>query len=193
MNRDTLIAALVGGLIATIPVILSNVVQLIIHNSERNQKEKEAKIQSKEKLIERDIVQIMDSLEKLIALSSQQRSMDVRLQVIIKAKEGGVINEQEYTSDAKSLYDNFWTRFPEVNQYSDVISRLVYSFKDDKLVSAHGNFVKVMGMYLNSRIDNKAENDSIEANIDGIGWGIVTRQAGMFHSALRDKLISLRE
>jgi hypothetical protein len=39
MNRDTLIAALVGALRATIPILNSNVVQIYLHVSENRRRD----------------------------------------------------------------------------------------------------------------------------------------------------------
>lgn len=63
-----LISACVGGLIATVPVLIGLGIQIYIHVGERQQKEREAKIQTKEKWIERDILRIMNGVEKVINL-----------------------------------------------------------------------------------------------------------------------------
>jgi hypothetical protein len=117
-------------------------------------------------------------------------------QALIKGKEAGLITEQEYIKEAKSLYDNFSIRYVTVNQSSDMISRLVYSF-DEEIISAYQDFVKVMEMYIvgdSAGMDNELSIESTEeSDVDGIAWILLTRQAGKFHKALRDKLISIRE
>ena len=69
-----LISACVGRLIATVPVLIGLGIQIYIHVGERQQKEREAKIQTKEKWIERDILRIMNGVEKVINLLMKYRN-----------------------------------------------------------------------------------------------------------------------
>ena len=68
MDKDTLIAALVGALIATIPILISNIVQIYLHWSENRQKEKEAKTQNRRKWVERDILEVIKRIESNLDL-----------------------------------------------------------------------------------------------------------------------------
>ena len=71
---------IVGALIATMPILISNLVQIYLHISENTRKDKEARSQAREKWIECDVLRIMNSIEKTMSLYQQYVDLRTRIQ-----------------------------------------------------------------------------------------------------------------
>jgi hypothetical protein len=189
MDSDTLIAALVGALIATVPILISNLVQIYLHISENRQKEKEARIQDKKKWIERDILEIMDSVAQMLRLTSESQEISTSgLDSLIQLKDVGLLAQDEYLIRAKSSLERLNIVHGEINEKVNTISRLVYSFGDD-ISSEYDAFAMAMINFHKTRV-NLAEKKVV---LDADAWFKVKESAGKFQKALRNKLISIRD
>lgn len=63
MDWESLRPVIVGGLIATIPILISNLVQIYLKRMEIKQKEKEEKVQLAEELTRRNIKIIRENID----------------------------------------------------------------------------------------------------------------------------------
>lgn len=190
----TLAGVFLGSLITFLINYQNNRFQAKEHDKDREEKRKEASVHAKEKLIERDIQKIMDSIELILELSSKRRGKGFQFRTIIDGKESGLLTHEEANVQARLLYDTFSVEFTQVNQSLDMMSRLVRSFEDPQIISAYNTFVDVMEKYLKQELENNTYKEFADGfDMDNIIWPIVTRQAGSFHRTLRDKLISLRD
>jgi hypothetical protein len=185
MDRDTLIAALVGGLIATIPILISNVVQIILQVRERNEKRREAKIQNRQTWIERDILRIMELMEKLISIISENTVLDVRMKAFPKTSMS--FTESNSESENKFYWEKMNSIFTEARQTIDIISSLIYSFEDAEILNAYKSFSKEVNLLTELIIDER-EDIRLVGHL-----GKVSGRGGRLQKALWEKLISLRE
>jgi hypothetical protein len=179
MDRDTLIAALVGAGIATIPILITSIVQIIIHISENRQKRREAKIQAREKWIERDVLKCMELVEAVVRLRGEIKRLDLRINRLENLTEPSHFTEDEISTRLKTLHENKENLFVELGQAIDKLGILVQSFGDGKI------FVKSQNLY--NTLNKFNEKD------ETVTWAAIATNAGKFHEALRDLLISLRE
>ena len=131
MDWDTLFPVIVGGLIATIPILISNLVQIYLKRFETKQKEKEANIQAKEKWIEHDILEIMESIDALISNMARGRNIVTRLELMITMKKAGMMPENEYSSEKNSFMKEFSSSSIELEQIIAKVYRLIGSFDED--------------------------------------------------------------
>ena len=190
MDQQTLFATLVGALIATIPILFSNIVQIFLHVSERRQKEKEARIQAREKWIERDIVKVMESVDNLLAMFSEARALKLRRQSIIEQNQAGLYTDEELQLSLKESHQTAANVVVESNRTFDTISRFVYSFEEDEIKSAFNN---LMDSYFKSMNGLETDGRGTYFEDDTSSWYYVKSNAGKFQRALREKLISLRD
>lgn len=188
MDWESLRPVIVGGLIATVPILISNLVQIYLKRMEIKQKEREGKIQAKEKWIERDILIIMGSIEHLLKIYSTIASYEFWRDILDKDVESGMFTEQQYLSKAKLNTEKIRSLGLEMHQTLDEMSRLVWSF-DDEIPQSYNKFNDAVTEYISEK--NKElrglPNDS------GKKWLHVRFYAGIFHAILREKLISIRD
>jgi len=128
MDRDTLIAALVGALIATIPILISNIVQIIIHISENRQKEREAKIQDKKKCIERDILEIMDSIDVVLNQMAVNIGIYKKSTWINPRKTRGYISDEDVSDESNLYFEELGKSLDEFRSASAKLSKLIPCF-----------------------------------------------------------------
>lgn len=185
MDRDTLFAALVGALIATIPILISNLVQIILHASEMRQKNREAKLQAREKWIERDILTIMELIERLVRFGVQNEVLDLQLSSLKKRIKTGPRDSDKTHREKLAVYreqaDNLYGQAQEV---ADRLGTLVYALDDAEI---HNKFAE----FLNAR--NQYSQNKKSSNSATSSWIEVVERAGYLHKVLRDYLISIRD
>src|SRR5215212_5590621 len=87
---------IVGALIATIPILISNVIQIILHVVDIRQKNREAKIQALEKSWGSDIDKAMDLLSRLIIVLSEYANFDFKAGILREQKNKGALSDDEY-------------------------------------------------------------------------------------------------
>ena len=179
MDRNTLIAAVVGAGIATIPILITGVVQIILHISENRQKQREAKIQAKEKWIERDVLKSMELVEAVVKLRGEIKRFDLRINRLENKKESSHFTEDEISTRLKTFRENKEGLLVELGQTIDKLGILVQSFGDGKI------FIKSQNLY--DTLNKFNEKD------ESVHWAVVATNAGKLHEALRELLISLRE
>jgi hypothetical protein len=174
MDKDTLVAALVGALIATIPILISNLVQIYLHVSENRRKDKE----TREKWIERDVLKVMDLTEKLLTLISQIRSINIRIAGIEQLKRTMHWTDDEARKEYKSTRDVADGLIMEANQTKDLMG-IVYSFDEPEIISAYLDLEEAVKISINS-----PQGEILIS---------LREKAGKLQKALRNKLISIRE
>lgn len=179
MDWNTLISVALGGLIATIGSILNNRFQAQQRQKDRDEARKEAKIQIREKWIERDIMKIMDSVERLLILFADTRNLNRRTDSFGELRKTLLITEDEAKIELKAIYKKADSLVAEINQTMDTMSRLVYSFDEAEITSNYIDLVEETTKSLKA----KAEEDFIP----------MRQKAGKLQKALRDKLISIRD
>jgi hypothetical protein len=186
-NWIPLISTCIGGLIATVPLLFGIAVQLIMHASEKRQKEKEAKIQSREKWIERDILKIMDLTPQILILFTNWKSIDYQVTLLEGRLATGRGKAKDIDPQVQSLAIKAPLQFGEAMGLFNTIGELVSSFEEPAIIDAYNAFAE-------SRPKNlQMANDEMEEKKEGAVWEKFIVNAGKFRRVLRDKLISLRE
>jgi hypothetical protein len=189
MDWEVLRPVIVGGLIATIPILISNLVQIYLKRMEIKQKEKEAKIQDKKKWIERDVLEIMDSTDKILELLSESHFLSVYgTNSLMQMKDLGLVTEDEHKEKLKLYIEQLDNLNLMIKQKRDTINRLVYSF-DDEISSEYEIFGLALVNFLNERLNYK-DNKVVDAPD---AWLAVRESAGNLQKILREKLISIRD
>jgi len=189
----TLGGVFLGSLITFLISFLNNVFQAKEREKERQEQRRDAKIQSREKWIERDILKITDLIEKMYKLLSEIRGIKIEVDSLISGKEIGLVTQEEFDTKYKSLYDNLPELDIEVNQVKDMIGGLVYSFTETEILSSYGDLVDALNTYVNQEGEDFKNilNEQKESSNSDIN--IFSESVGKFQRALREKLISLRE
>src|SRR5688572_29664058 len=126
MDLTTLISVVVGGLIAIIPILITNRFQSKERDKDRQEARKEAKIQAREKWIERDILQIMNTLDKLMLVLAKHQKMELLTEDLKLGISQGIISSEESKARGKILYDDFMTQYLEIKEMEYSIVRLVH-------------------------------------------------------------------
>lgn len=117
-----------GAVIAIVPILISNVVQIILHVIDIRQKNKEAKIQAREKWTEPDVLSLMDSVKKLISLFSEVQSLIRHADDLEHLMKTDVYTEDELKAQRKSIFEKTQSSQDEMHQTIDSMARLAGSF-----------------------------------------------------------------
>lgn len=184
MDSNTIIATLIGAGIATLPILISNIVQIILHISERQQKEREARIQAWEKVFGGDIDKAMDLIDRLMKAMSEFRAYDDRKNKRKAKKDRGYISEEEYEEEAKLDCMQFDDKKEEGAKLYDAVCMNVYSF-DKEIASKYEDFVSYTSEYLNSW------NEGVDADTKTKAWGDLLASAGRLRQILRQRKMKI--
>jgi hypothetical protein len=192
MDWTSLISVALGGLIATIPVLISNRYQAQERQKDREEQRRDARIQAREKWIEQDLLRIRDLLDKVMSPLTEEKRISLD-QIILENKEtAGLITNDEYIISERTLAARVSERFGEISNTVELMSRLVTSF-GKPIVTIYNKFVGAVREWkyidLNFPAEEKAER---EKRIDEC-WREVNISAGYLHRAIRQELISIRE
>ena len=180
MDRETLIAALVGGLIATIPIILSNVTQIIIHKSERKQKEKEAKTQLALELLRNDIKVVEDDIDENL------RAVD-NIHTLSLKKHMGKLESDSVLKEIQSMTLDSNGKFSRLGESELISEKLTHALGAD-FYSEYINFNDLCIEFWKMSASSPYLHENVKkARVE------LSISAGKLHTMLNEKLISLRE
>ena len=182
MDWNSLISALVGGFIATIPTIINNRFQSNERDKDREEKRREAKMQTVEKSIGGDIDKVLDFLASLIKVLSEHGNYEYKTYVREKLRERGVISEDEYKREVNLQVESIVAQTQEAITLMDSIGGLVYSF-DDEISSKYDALLNSILAYIRIK-----QPDSKEASNKPDD---VIKKAGGLQRILREKKISI--
>ena len=186
MDKDTLIAALVGALIATIPILISNIVQIYLHWSENRQKEKEAKTQNRRKWVERDILEVIKRIESNLDLLEEFLSEGFFIENFNDRNKLSPDLINELLLDNKNLAILFKKFNYETRKNFAIIYSYLSSFENefgDEFDDFYNNF---MDYFIFTEDYN---GDDISINAQEVRSKLY-RSAGKLLDKLRNKLIS---
>lgn len=188
MDWNSLISAVIGGLIAVIPVLITLRNQAIEREKDREETRREARIQNRVKWIEKDILEMMDLVGKEIQVLEDLQSLPYQVALLRKTKEGNIITKEEFEIQIKPLFIKASNQISESLHIFTIMGVLVSSFeKDTDIYSAYLEFFEAKPEELKVLIDEEEKADDKEL------WNQFIEKAGRFQRALREKLISLRE
>lgn len=185
MDWNNIISFMAGGLIAIIPVIISNRYQAEEKDKDRLEQRREAKIQSREKWMERDILKLMDFLDDLLNSFTEKSIFESDFADLQNEIENGLPANQELLANIQSERKRFKAIDNESTRTIDRMSKIVFSFEDEEIKSAFVSFTHEVvedGKSRESHFDTNKYNPML-----------VRKSAGDLHRVLRDKLISLRD
>jgi hypothetical protein len=175
-----LISACIGGLIATIPILIGLAVQMYLHISESQQKKREAKIQlvteltkSDIKIIEASIDNQLKGFAEITRIVTQHRindSSDEELLLDIRARFAA--------DDGK-----FWKLFE-----TDRVSYKLAHALGDEFYSEYRGYVHKFTDCASLLISSTSEPEGIEKMILEM-----YDAAGKLHTLMNERLISLRD
>jgi hypothetical protein len=184
MDRATLIAALVGALIATIPILISNIVQIILHVSEIRHKEREAKRQAREKWLERDILTVMGLIERLAKLDLQNIKLDLHRSSLEEKMKAGSLDADKLRPELDLRREEAEGIYIQAQEIIERMNTLTLSFDDVEINNKCTDFVNARIQYMQNKSENKGETKD---------WVTLGQKAGYLHKVLRNKLISIRD
>ena len=176
-----LISACIGGLIATIPLLLGLIVQIYIHVSEMRQKAREAKIQAIEKSLGGDIDKAMDLLAEMIKIFSQRRNCEFRREALELQVERKIMSEEDFPGEIKSLVEVIITQNQQVKTVLNTMSGLMYSF-DGNISHEYRSLIElIIPLY------------SVEKQQSNEAFAHLILKSGNLQRILREKKISIRD
>jgi len=177
MDWNTLLAVVLGGLIGIVTNYFSNRYQLLRWREERDEQRREAKIQAKEKWIERDILSIMESLENTVCIHRKARLLFEQI-------------EDDKEKKKEDLTKTILTKLTELRheaaRLNDYMAILVKSFEGEFDIYFSDFSKAILGFVI-----SPVSIDKSFKNIKNIN--IVIEKAGIFQRALREKLITIRD
>ena len=190
MDWNNLLTFALGGLTAVIPIIIANRYQAREKDKDRVEQRKEAKIQNRQKWIERDILKIMDSIDILLKFLWELERVEVEVNEITEGKKSEFFNQDEADVRLKSHYDHFKNLHNEVKHTADIMSKLIHSFDaEEEMYKVYTDFLIAIQRYEDARDVNKDNQEKPEEE----NWLEIQTSAGKLHALLRDKLISTRD
>ena len=169
MDWNIFLSFALGAIVTLIPIILNNRFQAQERDKDRQEQRREAIVQAKEKWTERDILKIMESIEKVMRLVSGAANVDTNLQP---------------TDEQLSLINK------EFLQTADTIAQLVYSFDDNNIHSGFRDFTSAINTFI-EKLPEMLEAD-LDKRSNSKYWIAVKQSAGYFQWALREKMISIQ-
>lgn len=186
-----LISACIGGLIATIPVLMGIAVQIYIHGSEIRQKKTEAKIQLEEELIKDAVKDIEAALDKSLNATIVYREAFYEKESIEYQLKKGFLTQEEANKTKLELGQRGENLMDESSKLDSIALRQAYSLGKE-IVVAYQRFLETT--------DEFAKTCSFPKNIEAFGekyydeklFDKVVESAGNVQKLLRDKLISIR-
>ena len=95
MDWNTIIAVVIGGLIAIVPTIINNIYQAKQRKEDREEDRKDARILAREKWIERDILAVINTVDDLLRMLSKYRMYKVNIDFIIGVAKVRLFAESE--------------------------------------------------------------------------------------------------
>jgi hypothetical protein len=195
VDWNTLISVAIGGLIATIGSILNNRFQAQERQKDREEQRRHANIQAREKWTERDILRIMDLLESMMKLLTEEKTLWWDEVILDDKKEAGVLTESAYKKARGMLIARIPERIQETALTLELIARLVYSFEKGDIVSSYERFAQAAEAW--NSFDKAGPHPHKESKKrkqeTARLWFEVSDAAAEFHGALREKLISIRD
>lgn len=166
-------------------------------DKDREEQKREAKIQAREKWIERDILTIMDSVDRILKYLSESSDFSTYFTELTNGKKAGIFSENEYLERKKSLFDSLSNRYTEVHQVNNLINKLVFSFSEQEIELRWARFAKSAAAVLDKHteyMENQLNEEPVgESGVDDTWLQTAAVDAGKLHQALRTKLISLRD
>jgi len=199
MDWTSILTFATGALTALIPVIIANRFQAKEREKDRLEQRREAKIQTREKWIERDILKIMDSMEHLTTLMSEVENLSLRLIFVQNAKESSLLSTAEFTQELKVVYARVPVLTFESNRVLNIMANLVNSFEEPEINLSFKDFRSIGRAYSEQAIHNISSalisfgGEPVEQISTQNQRSQMSESAGKFQQALRNKLISLRE
>lgn len=173
-----LISACIGGLIATVPLLLGIAVQTYLHIREENQKKREAKTQLALDLLRSDMKVLDDVLDNSLRGIGELRRIRVKYSQS-KDLESDVIAELRLKiADEGDFY-----KLVHVNLIAE---KLAYSL-GDSFYSEYKNYISIVKDFFALMLSpfNSDEEKNLTVKI--------ASSAAKLHSMMNDKLISIRE
>jgi hypothetical protein len=182
-----LIAAVMGGFLAVIPVMITLRNQSREREKDREEARKEAKIQNRVKWLEKDILRLMEAIQIVLdELSYANR--------LLRETDTWPLKNIEIPDDADTVpprMEDFNQRVVETStklfRAMAEIDSLANSF--DEIQSEYRLFIVTIYEYRRKFVAKKPN----ETENQTVNWRTVCDSAGKFHKALREQLISLRE
>ena len=180
-NWIPLVSACVGGLLATIPLLLGLMVQVYIHLSENRQKRREAKTLLTLELVTKDVAIV----EKHI--NDELITMQYMIDLIVKRVQRNLSSEEvrEEIQSSLSFQDGKLYKLTEADTIAD---KIAYSFGNEfntEYKYFHERCLEFVQIVVNFPSDwreraTKTNGEAIKSSTN-------------LHVMLREKLVSLRE
>jgi hypothetical protein len=173
---------------------LNNNFQTKEREKDRQEQKREASIQSREKLEERDVLKVMDAGERLVKLLAEWTSVPYQYTFIKRGKDIGFITEEDFKEQVLSLQSKGPSQAIEIKQLQSLIEIIIYSFPGTELFSTCSDFINATNEMVSTNQTmakelRKEERINKETEI----WEKLNNNTGKFQRALREKLISLRD
>jgi hypothetical protein len=194
MDLNTLLTFIVGAFAALIPVIVTNRHQAKEREKDRLEQRREAKIQAREKWMERDILKIMDYVDTMVMMLSESRNLGLERSNILEQIENPLFTEDNIKSQAKLNFQRFLEVTFESNKTFDMMGKLALSFHDKSIDDGYFEFMDhvIKSFAVRDELNKNPASEKFRKD-EIAAWGEVRFSAGKFHWILREKLIALRE
>ncbi len=196
MDWSTLLSVVVGGLIAVIPILINNRFQSRERDKDREEVRKETRLQTREKWIERDVLKIMDSIEKLIAILVEHENIDFQISQTKRQRDMGFLTEKEYNKQMSTIHQKIPFEINQANQMVKTIGMLIKSFDDQDILSAFEEFRTSMNLILHAgseSVTQALDEETPETRITSELWSRAMKDTGRLQHVLREILISIHD
>lgn len=181
MDWESLRPVIVGGLIATLPIVISNFVQIHLKRMDIKQKERESRIELELELTRNRIQIIEDSIDDSLKVLSNLKML--RYQLLT-----GQIDHVEMENKVESLINDSESK-PYKSEESSVIADKYATTMGKEFLSEYKNFDDLWNAYAGLvRIPTFTDGKSLEEL-----YQRMINSAGKLRTLLDEKLISIRD
>ena len=180
MDWNSLLSAIVGGLLTVIPVLITIRNQSIEREKDRQEHRRDARIQALERALGSDIEKAIDLLSSLIRVLSQYGSHEGKVAMLRAQRIKKAITDDKYKTHVNLQIELLSNQTQEIVTLGDLIAVLVSSL-DDEISVVFTEFLNALAPYVRN-IDASQARDVPDE---------VLKKAGRLHRVLREKKISI--
>jgi hypothetical protein len=181
MDWNSLLSAIVGGLLTVIPVLITIRNQSTERDKDRQEQRREAKTQLALELLRNDIKVVEDGIDnelKLVVLYANLRI----------SKEGKELSEAEMGEEIDWRRSATHTRATQLREVKPIAEKIARSLGNE-FFAQYDKFDDEIGNYLNYLIHSRnfIPQEAVKLQTEA------AKSAAPLHSMMNDKLVSIRD
>jgi hypothetical protein len=182
MEWNSLISAVIGGLLAVIPVLLTIRNQSVEREKDRREQRREAKFQLMGRLKERDINIVMDACDLTVRAMRELRALSGKFRELEEQVKSGKIEEQEKEVKKDDLHKKLEETYAKMREAHSIGFGRLYALDED-ITKVYDDFENIA-----TRIE-KFYTESSQEDIVSL-WPKMYKYRGELQNLLTRRILS---